>query len=83
MNIITKIAPKCIFFGPVLLNDDSGNTVNVIWKEKLANSEDATMEILRRWLNGEGAEVTWDILVESLRHVDLNVVAKEIDDCLI
>ena len=83
INIIQRMSTKHIFFGPKLLNDSTGTTVSAIYAEKLANAEGTTTEILRRWLSGEGAAVTWDILVDSLRHSDLNVVASEIEKCLI
>ena len=83
MNIIRDISTKFNLFGPALLNDRTGSVVDGIRREKLGNTIDTTSEIVSRWLNGEGAPVTWDKLVDCLYHANLNVIAKKIENCLI
>ena len=36
-------------------------------------------EILRQWLQGQGTPVTWENLISILRDIDLNVLAREIE----
>ena len=39
----------------------------------------AVKEILQLWLQGQGMEVTWENLISTLRDIDLNLLASEIE----
>lgn len=66
-----------------MLKDRTGTRVDAIRRAKLNDPVDTTKEIFRHWLQGEGIPATWDQLVKCLRHADLQVVADDIDKCLI
>ena len=40
------------------------------------------MEVLREWLAGKGAEVSWDSLISTLRDCELSLMAEQIQMAL-
>lgn len=82
-NIYDEISSSFMSFGIHMLKDRTGTKVDAMRRAKLGDPVDTTKEIFRHWLQGEGIPATWDQLVKSLRHADLQVVADDIDKCLI
>ena len=81
-DIVSEIQNDYQHFGTLLLEDESGNVVKAIEKDRLP--VDITVEILRQWLQGKGRlPVTWQTLVTCLRNAKLNVAADYIDGALI
>lgn len=83
LNIYDEISVSFTSFGIHMLRDRTGTKVDAIRRAKLGDPVDTTKEIFRQWLNGAGIPATWDQLVKTLRHADLQVVADDIDKCLI
>ena len=67
----------------MLLQDDDGDTVATIVKEKREVAKDINREIIQRWLQKKGKKpITWGTLVEVLEAVELNVLAEDIREAL-
>ena len=83
LQIPTKIGASYSSFGVLLLNDETGNIVHGIEKEKGRNPEEINQEILQRWLGGEGKQpVTWEILIQVLNDSRLSQLAADIQSVL-
>lgn len=81
INILDEI-PNSASFGILLLDDRRGNTISAL-QEQFRDIHSINRAILQRWLNGHGKRpVTWAILVETMRDVGLNTLAKDIGDVL-
>ena len=66
-------------FGLLLLDDKKGKKVQGIVYKHGRDVEQINMEILQRWIGGEGKQpVTWGTLVEVLRDVELTALADDI-----
>ena len=82
-DIVAEIQNDYIRLGGCLLEDEGGNKVHGIEKAKRDDPVAITEEILRQWRQGKGKEpVTWRILVDCLREVQLNVAADDIEGAL-
>ena len=46
------------------------------------NPEKMAMEVLRRWLQGKGVEVSWESLIATLRKSKLTLMADQIQIAL-
>ena len=66
-------------FGIFLLDDTQGSAVRNIESRCHGDPEGVVKEILRQWLQGQGTPVTWENLISTLRDIDLNVLASEIE----
>ena len=79
LNIPLQIGTKFFLFGPLLLKDSNGTTVdNIIYKHN-NDPVQINTEILKEWLNGSGKQpVTWEILIETLNECNLVTLAKDI-----
>ena len=81
LNIVDVISNDYKIFGIQLLIDEDGNTVKNIETAQLQNPVDITLEILRKWLQGNGrTPATWSTLVECLKEAKLNTAAGYIVD---
>ena len=78
MNIITEVGMNYEMLGTLLLNDRHGVILPAIKTEMLLNPSAITMEIMRRWVNGQGREPTWQTLVNCLNSVGLSHIASYI-----
>ena len=78
LKIPQKVGPNYKIFGTFLLNDTMGNRVAGIELASLGKPEGIVWEILREWVGGRGAALTWDTLVKTLRDCELNVLADEV-----
>ena len=78
INVVERIAHKSYVFGILLLNDKQGHVVDAIVHDH-RDAEKITLKILQRWINGEGQQpVSWETLVNVLKDIGLNELAKEI-----
>ena len=71
------IGANYVMFGIVLLSDRTGSRVAIIEDECFRKPENITCRILQEWVQGKGLPVTWESLVETLRDIDLPVLAEE------
>ena len=82
IRIITRIGKKYAQLGDFLLNDEDGAVMTIITENSRGNVEDINREMLRRWLAGAGADVSWKVLVETLKNCELKILAEDIVDAL-
>ena len=69
-------------FGILLLNDNDGRKVDAIVEGK-ENTEEINLEILKRWLQGDGLQPgTWRTLIQVLWDSQLNTLAEHIQDVI-
>ena len=79
INIPEQISDKYMTFGILLLNDDNGAIVNEISLRYLKDHVQINIDILRRWINGEGRlPVSWETLTACLRDTGLSKLADDI-----
>ena len=63
----------------LLLNDDITKAVG----QSSRDSFRITFEVLKQWIQGKGrTPITWETLVKVLESIDLQVLAREINDSL-
>ena len=83
VNLLEKIGIGYHNFGIVLLEDDNGDRILSIEKEKGSKPEDITREIIRLWLIGKGQQpVTWKTLITVLHDTGLRELAEHIEEIL-
>ena len=74
---------KYTSLGLLLLDDEDGSVVTAITSQHQLNATNITLDILMRWVRGEGRQpVSWGTLVEVLRIIGLTEVASTIEDGL-
>lgn len=79
INIPQRIGTKYTQFGVFLLKDGTGAQVQAIEKKHCNDAEQINLEILQKWLNGEGKQpVTWETLTAVLCDAQLTTLADEI-----
>ena len=79
IKVDEQIGVKYIDLGVFLLDDKNGVKVKAIAMKHNNNAENASQEILSKWLRGMGKQpVTWNTLIEVLRDIDLKSLAKDI-----
>ena len=85
INIIERIATSTHNLGINLLSDNDGTITGLIeteYKHELPTR--ATEAILQRWLQGTGrTPQTWSTLVVVLKEINLNSLAREVNDNLL
>ena len=69
-------------FGILLLNDETGAEVSAIVSKYREDAEQINLEILRLWIEGKGKPLSWDVLIDVLKGIGLNSLAKDIDNGL-
>lgn len=72
------ISGKWKTFGVLLLNDETGSHVDDIEGACPGRPEDMVKKILDDWIHGRGRDVTWKILIETLRDCELRRLADQI-----
>ena len=82
INIPKQISTEYFSFGILLLNDENGVYINTIVSKYRENAEKINLEILRLWIAGRGKPVSWDVLVEVLKDIGLETLARDIKDGL-
>ena len=80
INIPQEISTKYHQFGILLLEDTNGARVRNMEHKHQRDAELISMEILQEWASGRGRKpVSWEILTEVLRDVELGQVASDIE----
>ena len=80
VNLADRIGVKYYEFGVLLLEDDGGDQVAAIEKELGRNASDIVRRVFRLWLQGKGKQpVSWDTLIAVLQDIELNTLAKDIE----
>ena len=83
MDITQKVGTKYTSLGLLLLDDEDGSVVTAITSQHQLNTTNITLDILMRWVRGEGKQlVTWGTLVEVLHVIGLTQLASTIDESL-
>ena len=82
VSIPLRIGQKYWHFGILLLQDNTGNIVESIEYESQKNAEMINLKILKKWVNGTGLPVTWDVLIQILQDIELHELASEIYDAV-
>lgn len=78
VRIIERIGTKHAEVGTILLKDEHGVVMEIIKENARGNCEATNREMLRRWLAGSGAPVTWKVLVDTLVKVKEDILANDI-----
>ena len=81
INILTEAASCYSMLGIILLNDPNGREVQIIEQKYNNDASRIMFDIFRKWLTKD-EEASWKKLVWCLREVELNVVAKDIEENL-
>ena len=80
INIPQEVSTKYSQFGILLLEDSNGARVRTIEHKCQRDAEQINMEILQEWIHGRGRQpVSWEILTEVLRDVELGELASDIE----
>ena len=82
INIPEQIGTNYSRFGILLLNDKSGAEVKAIVMQSREDAEQINLEILRQWIGGKGKPLSWDTLIDVLKKIGLNTLARDIQDSL-
>ena len=78
ISIPVRIGQKYWSYGILLLQDNTGNTVEALEHENQKNAEMINLKILQKWINGVGLPVSWDVLIQVLHDIELHKLADEI-----
>jgi len=81
VNVIQQMCGTYWGLGVILLQDESGAIMKAIEGE-YSNPLDRMKCVLTHWFEGRGLPVTWKNLVESLRQLELNTIANDIEEGL-
>ena len=82
INIPKQICTNYSMFGILLLNDETGAEVKTITTKFHEDADQINLEILRLWIEGKGKPLSWDVLIDVLKGIGLNSLAKDIDNGL-
>ena len=83
VNICSRVGDSYTMLGVLLLQDEDGALVQAIVSQHLLNASNITLDILSRWLRGEGKQpVTWQTLTDTLKDVGLVELASSILESL-
>ena len=78
LKVPQQVGANYLMFGIILLNDQTGSRVNAIDDECRGKSDRIILRILQEWIEGKGIPVMWETLVQTLRDIDLSVLANQI-----
>ena len=83
IDIVKEIGVQWRVVGIHLLNDESGATIEAIDEQFRGNVQAINLEILKRWLRGEGLrDCTWRVLLGVLRKAHCVELAESADEVL-
>ena len=82
INVPKQIGTKYFVFGIQVLNDKTGAEVSAIVTRYRDDAEQINLEILRLWIGGNGKPLGWNTLVDVLKTVGLNALARDIQESL-
>ena len=80
LKIPEKVGGNYRNFGTLLLNDDTGNLVDIAEKSCHYQPDDIVTSILRKWFQEGPTPVTWDNLIQVLRDCGLQTSADYVQD---
>ena len=82
-DIAEEIGPDYERFGTFLLEDNNGNKIKIIERNKRGDVVEINAEILRQWLQGKGRRpVTWNTLIQCMQDSELHVLSEHIESSL-
>ena len=82
-DIAEEIGTDYERFGTFLLEDNNGNKIKIIERNKRGDVLDINVEILRQWLQGKGRRpVTWQTLIQCMQYSKLPVLSERIESSL-
>ena len=80
INIPQEIGVKYRDFGLLLLEDHNGARICALAHKHNNDANEINIEIIEEWVTGKGKQpVTWKILTEVLRDIELSTLAEEIE----
>ena len=79
LKVPQEVGANYSTFGIFLLNDQTGSKVDAIEEYCRGNAGKITRKILQEWLEGKGLPMTWESLVQTLRNINLSVLADQIE----
>ena len=83
MNLAQRIGTAYEDFGVLLLKDDNGDRTEAIVRELHERADEINKRIFRLWVKGEGLQpVSWATLVSVLQDMELNTLAKGIEQVM-
>ena len=83
IDIVKEIGVQWCVVGIHLLNDESGATIEAIDEQFRGNVQAINLEILKRWLRGEGLrDCTWRVLLGVLRKAHCVELAESVEEAL-
>ena len=80
ISIPARIGQKYWYFGILLLQDNTGNIVEALEHENQKNADMINLKICKKWINGIGLPVNWDVLIQVLHDIELHQLANEVED---
>ena len=78
VRITERIGTKFYELGTILLKDDYAKIMETVKENERGNVDKINTDLLRRWLNGNGAPVTWKVLVDALEDIKEKELADDI-----
>ena len=82
IKIPQKIGTKYLEFGILLLNDETGAEVRTIVTKHHEAADQINLEILSLWIQGKGKPLSWSVLINVLKSIELPILAKDIENGL-
>ena len=80
INIPEEIGVKYRDFGLLLLEDHNGARIRALAHKHNNDAKEINIEVIEEWVAGKGIHpVTWKILTEVLRDIELSTLAEEIE----
>ena len=81
IRILHRSAVKCKDIGVILLNDESGAIVEAITQSAGGDQIESVRKIYTRWIE-ENEDHSWRKLTQCFRDVQLNVLARDVEQHL-
>ena len=82
LEIPQRVGKKCELFGIALLDDKTGVKMETIVEDCRGATEKIVLTVLRKWIQGNGVEMSWESLVKTLRDCKLSLFATQIEMAL-
>ena len=81
LKVPANVSDKYEEFGIILLKDEDGKKMAVIENDFRGKAEKITLQILKKWMEGDGMSVTWESLIIALKKCNL-LLADQIEMAL-
>ena len=79
LKLPVKLGANFHNFGIFLLDDTIGTRVRAMELKHRGDGEAIVRDILCQWLEGRGISVSWSSLITTLKEIDQNVLARDIE----